>query len=427
MKLSTMRHIDYFVGVPATFALTGLLRLLGRGRQRRPDGGQPRRILFIELSEMGSTILASAAIRRVQERYPGAQHAFAIFRKNAVSLRLLDLFDERHIFTLRDDSLAHMAADVRAFVRFCRAERIDTVIDLELFSRISSILSLLSGAKTRVGFHNYHGEGLYRGEHLTHRVQYNPYRHMSQNFLALIEALECDPDAIPLPKRAIPVPPPPLQVPTNAEAFAYVRQQLESCYPLTSAHRLVVVNHDAGSLLPIRTWPLERFAELVRRLLDADSTLLVVLMGIAESEASARAIVARVDDPRCIDFVGRTRTLTDVLQLFHQSELLITNDSGPAHFASLTPIKSITLFGPETPVLYGPLGPDAVHLFASLACSPCLSALNHRSSPCQDNQCLKEISVEAVFAHAQRLLATPASTGDGTAPASRDTARAATR
>ena len=63
------------------------------------------------------------------------------------------------------------------------------------------------------------------------------------------------------------------------------------------------------------------------------------------------------------------------LQLFHQSVLLITNDSGPAHFASLTPIKSITLFGPETPVLYGPLGPDAVHLFAKLACSPCLSAM----------------------------------------------------
>jgi len=403
MKLSTMRRIDYFVGVPATFLLTLLVRLLGRRRQRQLRG-EPRRILFIELSEMGSTILASAAIRRVQERYPGVQHSFAIFKKNAASMRLLDLFDERHIFTIRDDSLGHMAADVLAFVRFCRAERIDTVIDLELFSRISSILSLLSGATTRVGFHNYDGEGLYRGEHLTHRVHYNPYLHMSQNFLALIEALEVEPDAIPLPKQFIPVQPPPLQVATNAEAFAYVRRELNACYPLTPTHRLVVVNHDAGSLLPIRTWPTEYFADLVRRLLAADRTIVVVLMGISEAEESARAIVARVGDPRCIDFVGRTRTLTDVLQLFHQAELLITNDSGPAHFASLTPIKSITLFGPETPVLYGPLGPDAVHLFANLACSPCLSALNHRSSPCQDNQCLKQISVEEVLTHALRLL-----------------------
>jgi ADP-heptose:LPS heptosyltransferase len=403
MKLSSMRRIDYFVGVPATFVLTWLVWLASRLRPR-PALDRPRKVLFIELSEMGSTILASAAIRLVQKRYPGADHCFAIFRKNAASLRLLGLFDERHIFTLRDDSIAHMAADVLAFVRFCRAERIDTVIDLELFSRISSILSLLSGATTRVGFHNYDGEGLYRGEHLTHRVQYNPYLHMSQNFLALIEALECDPDAIPLPKRAIPVQPPPVQARTDPEAFAYVRRELEACYPLTPAHRVVVINHDAGSLLPIRTWPTDRYAELVKRLLAADPMLVVVLMGIAEAEASAAAIVERVGDPRCVNFVGRTRTLTDVLQLFHQSELLITNDSGPAHFASLTPIKSITLFGPETPVLYGPLGPNAVHLFAGLACSPCLSALNHRSSPCDDNRCLQAISVEEVFAHARRLL-----------------------
>ncbi len=403
MRLSIMRRIDYFVGVPASFVLTLVVRLLGLFRAPRA-AGTPRRILFIELSEMGSTIVASTAIRRVQERYPGAEHAFAIFRKNAPSLRLLSLFDERHIFTLRDDSLLHMAADVLAFMRFCRAACIDTVIDLELFSRISSILSLLAGATTRVGFHNYDGEGLYRGEHLTHRVHYNPYLHMSQNFLALIEALDCDPAAIPLPKRIIPAQPPPLQVAPDAEAFAYVRRELEACYPLTPAHRLVVINHDAGSLLPIRTWPAERFAELTRRLLAADPSLVVVLMGIGEAAESARAIAAQVDDPRCIDFVGRTRTLTDVLQLFHQAVLLVTNDSGPAHFASLTPIKSITLFGPETPVLYGPLGPNAVNLFANLACSPCLSALNHRSSPCTDNQCLKVIPVDEVLAHAQRLL-----------------------
>jgi len=130
----------------------------------------------------------------------------------------------------------------------------------------------------------------------------------------------------------------------------------------------------------------------------------VVLMGIAESAESARAITARIGDPRCVDFVGKTRTLGDVMQLFHQSDLLITNDSGPAHFATLTPIKSITLFGPETPVLYGTLGDGAVHLYAQFACSPCLSALNHRNSPCTDNKCLQAISVEEVFQHARRLL-----------------------
>ncbi len=174
MQLSTMRRVDYFVGIPLCFVLTLIVRALAVLRGDRADG-TPRKILFIELSEMGSTIIASAMIRRVQERYREAEHCFCIFRKNAASLRLLGLFREECIFRIRDDSLAHMATDVWRFMTFCRRERIDTVIDLELFSRISSLLSLLSGATTRVGFHNYRGEGLYRGEHLTHRVNYNPY------------------------------------------------------------------------------------------------------------------------------------------------------------------------------------------------------------------------------------------------------------
>jgi ADP-heptose:LPS heptosyltransferase len=403
MKLTTMRHVDYFVGVPVCFILSGLVRLWTMLRGPRPIE-EPRSVLFIELSEMGSTILASSAIQRARERYRGGRHGFVIFGKNAPSLRLLGIFEESEICTIRDDSLAHMAADFLKFIRFCRERRFDVVIDLELFSRISSILSLISGAPIRVGFDNYRGEGLYRGDHLTHGVHYNPYHHMGQNFMALIDALDGDPDVIPKPKRAIPVPPLTVQVGTEPEAFDFVRRALLAGGPVAQARRVVVVNHDAGSLLPIRSWPVDRYIELIRRLLALEPTLVVVLMGIGESLASAEGIAAAVGNPRCLNFVGKTRSLVDVIQLFHQADLLITNDSGPAHFASLTPIASITLFGPETPVLYGPLGARAVHLFAGLACSPCLSALNHRNSPCTDNVCLQVIAVDEVFEHARRLL-----------------------
>lgn len=84
----------------------------------------------------------------------------------------------------------------------------------------------------------------------------------------------------------------------------------------------------------------------------------------------------------------------DLLSLAH---VLVTADSGPAHFASLTSIKNIVLFGPETPLLYGPLGQNTSCLFAGLACSPCLSAYNHRKTSCTDPKCMKAITVEEVF------------------------------
>ncbi len=404
MKLSTMRRIDAWVGRPACFLLALFMRIVGGLFQRSPRGDQ-RSLLFIELSEMGSTIVAASTIQRALARNPQRPVCFVIFKKNVASLHLLGLLDERNVFTIRDDSLVHMLVDVLRFVGFCRERQIDTTVDLELFARVSSILSLLSGASARVGFDNFHGEGLYRGAHLTHRVNYNPYYHMSQNFQALLDALDCDPAEIPLVKREIPKPQLEVRAPVQRELYDYVRGELSKLADLSKARRIVLLNHDAGQLLPIRTWPAERFARVARALIDEDEGTLVVLCGIPDAEPSARAILAEVAHPRCINFVGKTRTLADLLQLFHQADLLISNDSGPPHFASLTEIASITLFGPETPRLYGPMGPRAVHLYKALACSPCLTAANHRSSPCRDNQCLKAISVDEVLAHARTLLA----------------------
>src|SRR5262249_43816885 len=59
------------------------------------------------------------------------------------------------------------------------------------------------------------------------------------------------------------------------------------------------------------------------------------------------------------------------------STCMITNDSGPAHFASITEMPTFVLFGPETPQFYGPLG-QTTPIYAGLACSPCVAATNHR-------------------------------------------------
>jgi ADP-heptose:LPS heptosyltransferase len=110
----------------------------------------------------------------------------------------------------------------------------------------------------------------------------------------------------------------------------------------------------------------------------------------------------------CVDLTGYTRSIRELLMLFHGADLLITNDGGPGHFASLTPIRTMVFFGPETGRLYGPLGPRAQVLESGLACSPCLSAYNHRETFCDgDNQCLKRIAPDPVLADALLALAMP--------------------
>jgi ADP-heptose:LPS heptosyltransferase len=97
-----------------------------------------------------------------------------------------------------------------------------------------------------------------------------------------------------------------------------------------------------------------------------------------------------------------------LVMVFHHASLLIANDGGPGHFAAVTPIPFLVLFGPETPLLYGSLGKRGRCLTAGLPCSPCLTAYNHRDSPCDgDNQCMRRITPESVLAEARLLLRRP--------------------
>ena len=105
MKLSTMRAVDFWIGVPLCFLCTQVVRLLGR-----PKGPEkPQRILFIELSEMGSTVIANPALEKARDTL-GAEIFFLIFERNADSLRLLGTVPESNIVTIRETGVMPLPA-----------------------------------------------------------------------------------------------------------------------------------------------------------------------------------------------------------------------------------------------------------------------------------------------------------------------------
>ena len=124
--------------------------------------------------------------------------------------------------------------------------------------------------------------------------------------------------------------------------------------------------------------------------------MLASLTGVASEQKDARYLKERVPNPRCIDFTGKTN-FRELLALYSIAKIMITNDSGPAHFASLTQLFTILLFGPETPRLYRPLGNHHKDIYAEFACSPCVSVYNAKKSPCEENRCLKAITVDQVL------------------------------
>ena len=395
MGVRKMILIDRWLGIPLCWLLTCLLPLFTR--QRR--GNLPvRRILFIKLAEQGSTVLAHAALREAVQRV-GRENVFMlVFDNNRFILDVLGVIPPENVVPLRHRSLFALVRAALSAVGRLRRLEIDAAIDLEFFARSSALLSVLSGAPARVGFHAYFGEGPYRGNLLTHRVRYNPHLHTTATFAMLVRALDLSPEDLP----RFDFKPDPADHPLPL--FQAAVEETAGVRALLAAHTgqpgevppLILLNANASDLIPLRRWRLDGYVELAGRLLDAFPEVRIAFTGAPEEAGKAQALVRQVDSARCFSLAGET-TLRQLLVLYTLADVLVTNDSGPAHFAALTPIHTVTLFGPETPLLFAALTPRNTPLWAGIACSPCVSALNNRQSACRNNVCMTRLTVNQVF------------------------------
>lgn len=400
MKIETMRKIDYGVGIPLTFLVT-LFKFLFPSRSLK--GSEPKKVLFIELSEMGSAILADPCMQRAKNKY-GAEIFFVIFKRNKASLDFLKSVDEKNIFTIQDTSLFRIIADAIRLFFWCEKNNIDAVIDLELFSRATALLSFLTRSPIKVGFHNYHGEGLYRGDFLNRNVSYNPHIHIAKNFIALVDAAFTSEHQVPYLKKEITDSEIQIRkVSITEDSKTKVLNKIKSLYPkAVDGQKILLVNPNASEFLPQRKWPLDNYTQLIKIVLEKHPDYLILMTGSPQEKAEIQTIEDAVKSERCINFAGQV-AFNELTSLYTLSKVLITNDSGPGHFSSVTNIRSFVFFGPETPHLYGSLGNSSA-IYANYACSPCVSAYNHRKTPCSDNQCLKVLKPDFVYNTIQSAL-----------------------
>ncbi|MBX3415092.1 MAG: glycosyltransferase family 9 protein [Pirellulales bacterium] len=407
MNENASRAMDLYVGVPLCWLLTLWRRIRTLVGLERAATGEPRKVLFIKLSEMGAIILAMPALEVARERF-GKQNLYALMLAGNREIHdLLEAIPRENQMTIRDGSLWHFVVDVARAMRRCRREGIDTVIDWEGLARISAILSFLTGASRRVGLHRYTNEGLYRGDLYTHRVAVNYYAHASEQFLMLLAALDASPEETPLLKQRVKLDG--YRLPRfrpTAEDRAAVDALLQRSAQRTLEGPLVILNCNLIDLLPLRRWPAASFRELGQRLLAEYPEITILLTGLSTEREGSRRLAAEISPERAVSLAGETATLRQLLTLFDRADLLVTSDCGPAHMAALTDIPIVSIFGPETPQLYAPLSPHNHSLWAGLACSPCINAFNHRRSACRENVCMPQITVERVLETIRRACST---------------------
>ena len=129
----------------------------------------------------------------------------------------------------------------------------------------------------------------------------------------------------------------------------------------------------------------------------------VILFGEAADGPLCRSVARMMTRP-AIDLSGQT-TLGQFVSLLGRLGLVVCNDGGPLHLAVSQGVRTVSIFGPVDPVVYGPYGPSSRHRVVTkpLPCRPCYHQF--KLPPCPYNRaCLNELSVEEVLAVVQEAL-----------------------
>jgi lipopolysaccharide heptosyltransferase II len=388
LRIATMKVIDEQVGK----LLCSLgSRLVPAKPAAMPAVDTVRTIAIVKFWGMGSIVLMTPAIALLREKYPQARITFVTQAANRGIVGLLDGIDDSLTLEVGKGpgaflgSLAKLVMDVRA-------RRFDLWLDFEFLTRFSAILTGVSGARVAAG---YHAPEIARGDFHHVRVPFNNYWHITDNFCALASG-DLEPASFERPLQRI--------VATEAATMS-VASKLEAA-GLRPDEPYVILNPNAGELALERRWSVDRFARLADELLQTFPGRVVTVGAPAERGYVAGMVNAVATRDRLIDMAGQT-SLDELVALFAGARLMVSNDTGPLHLASAVGTPTVAIFGPETPSLFGPRGPQHRILYKNLACSPCLNIYNGRSVNCRftTTHCVADITVIEVLAAARAQLA----------------------
>jgi heptosyltransferase-2 len=109
-------------------------------------------------------------------------------------------------------------------------------------------------------------------------------------------------------------------------------------------------------------------------------------------------IISTALGDRCVNRIGQT-TLEQLIEELGRCQLLLTNDTGTMHLASLLGLATVAVFGSTEPRKTAPLGNNHIILRHQVECSPCFL----RECPL-DFRCMKSVDVEEVTAAVRSLL-----------------------
>ncbi|HEY8460979.1 MAG TPA: lipopolysaccharide heptosyltransferase II [Blastocatellia bacterium] len=352
-----------------------------------PESKQINRILVRGANWIGDAVMTLPALERLRSSFPGAHIALLAGTLTGGLFENSPLVDEVIAYRRKEDG-------ARAFldtVRLMRARRFDLAA---LFQNAfeAALLAWSGGVPVRVGFA---AQG--RGPLLTHKLRRGPQnnsRHQVHDYLDIVA--ECERACLggnPAPGAANPLP----SLTASPAQRRAADELLRRAGADSNSRPLVALNAGATNSRAKR-WPEDRFAALADRLIEAlDSR--IVFIGAASERAGAERIIRQMKRRGAINLAGET-SMDELIGALDSCDLIVSNDTGPAHIAAALGRPTLTVFGPTNEFETAPRGPRAESIRAEgVECARCML----RDCPI-DHRCMTRVAPSEVFERALKLL-----------------------
>ena len=335
------------------------------------------KILILKPSSLGDVIQALPVLRLLKLHFPAGEifwwldSALAPLLEGDPDLAGVVRFERK-----RWGKPQHWPEMLRS-IRWLREQNFDLVIDLQCLARSGAFAWLARGKfltgldEVREGARGFYDVAVPRKSFHTHAVDW---------YLSVL---------------------PPLGVPVHKN-FNWLPGRSAIAAVVKSKWKTGGTNWIAlqpGARWENKRWPVEHFAELVRRLAANFSGAHFAILGSGDDKPLGE-IISRAAPERCLNLCGAT-SLPEMIEWIRLCDLMITNDTGPMHAAAALGKPLIALFGPTEPRRTGPYGQLENVLRIELPCSPCLKSFCTWKNP---NECLTAILPATVFERAQKQL-----------------------
>lgn len=337
-------------------------------------------IVICKYKGMGSIVQATPLLQAIRHAHPTSKLVFVSAKENKAILEQINGIDE--IITLNDKNFISLLLNVIPFWWQLFRLRAEVYVDLEVYSNFSSLMTIFSLAKNRLGF--YIMSKHYRMGNYTHMMYYNRRSPIAETYMQLARLMRCPKTDFGLDRleRA------------PAENFDLEKWGLSKPY--------LLINPNASDLRIERRWPASYFTQLIPLIQQAYPDHKIGLVGSPGEADYVNSICAPLSDITQVKVLAGKSNIAELLSLIEQADLMVTNDTGPMHVAFAKETPTVALFGPGIPSQYG-LAKNVWIVYENLYCSPCI--YEFVEAPCRGNNvCMQSMTPMKVFKAVQEAL-----------------------